>query len=103
MAAQKARMRMSYLPLRYEAISSDRRSELEMLDKSTLIDRILEIESQVIFDYQVSIDEVSELIETYETRRRVIDFVHANHPDKDPDEKRKMIRDLLVFVNAVRP
>lgn len=94
---------MSDLPLRYDDIESDRRSELQLLDKVTLIEKIVELESQVIFDHEVLVDEVTAMVESYETRRRVIDYVEANHADEDESSRKRIIRDLLVFVDAVRP
>lgn len=94
---------MSDLPLRYDAVETDRRSELNLLDKATLIEKIIECESQVIFDHEVLVDEVTALVEAYETRRRVIDFVEANHADDDEVTRKRLARDLLVFVDSVRP
>jgi len=94
---------MSDLPLRYDEIESDRRSELQLLDKVALIEKVVEYESQVLFDPQVLIDETRDLVEEYETRRRIIDFVEANHPDKTRAERRQLARDLEIFVGHVRP
>lgn len=94
---------MSELSLRYDEIEPDRRSELQLLDKTTLIEKILELESQVLFDPEVLVDETKDLVEEYETRRRIIDFVEANHPELSRGEKRELVMQHLVFVSAMRP
>lgn len=94
---------MSDMSLRYEEIEPDRRSELRLLDQETLIEKVLEMESQILFDPKVLVDETAAMVETFEVRRRVIDFVKANHSDDDDFTQRRMIRDLLIFVNLVRP
>lgn len=92
---------MTNRPLRYQEIEPDRRSELRLLDKTTLIEKILEYESQVLFDPQVLVDETTSLVRYLETRRRVIDYVETSFPDAEPALRRHLARNLLLIVTAV--
>lgn len=91
---------MSNLPLRYDVIEPDRRSELQLLDKQTLIEKVVDYEAQILFDPVVLVDEVSDLVKYLETRRRVLDYV-ARTVDGDSTEKKRVASDLLNFLQEV--